>query len=233
LTRQGNEDALRLARQAISLDPNFAATYGVALASYAQRRDEGWINDDDVAEGKQYALRAAELGDDAFALTRAAVFFASILKDAETADAIVDQALAVNPNLAEAWRNRGWISAFLGRHEPALQQFHYAMRLNPVDPEIYKVEAGLSVANFFLRRFEIALSWAIKSMARRKNYIPAVRVAMQSYAMLGRIADAQMMEARLREAGATFAHIKKYMAFQRQEDVELYFEAYRIAGGHE
>ena len=42
-TRQGNEDALRLARQAISLDPNFAAAYGVALACYNQRRDESWI----------------------------------------------------------------------------------------------------------------------------------------------------------------------------------------------
>ena len=41
------------------------------------------------------------------------------------------------------------------------------------------------------------------------------------------------MEARLREAGATLAQMKKYMAFQRQEDVELYLEAYRIAGGHE
>jgi TolB-like protein/class 3 adenylate cyclase len=232
-TRQGNEDALRLARQAISLDPNFAAAYGVALNCYTQRRDEGWIKDDDVAEGKQYAVRAAELGDDAYALSRAALFFAGILKDAGTADAIVDQALAVNPNLADAWRNRGWISAFLGRHEPALEQFHYAMRLNPLDPEIYRAEAGLAVANFFLRRFEIALSWATKSLSRRKTYAAALRVAMQSYAMLGRIADAQMMQARMREAGMTFAQTKKYMAYQRQEDVELYFEAYRIAGVHE
>ena len=44
MTRQGNEDALRLARQAISLDPNFAAAYGIALDCYVQRRDGGWIN---------------------------------------------------------------------------------------------------------------------------------------------------------------------------------------------
>ena len=211
LTRQGNEDALRLARQAISFDPNFAAPYGVALICYGQRRDEGWIKDDDVAEGKRYAVRAAELGDDAFALSRAALFYANILRDAGTADAIVDQALAVNPNLSVAWRQRGWISAFLGRHEPAIEQFHCAMRLNPLDPEIYSAEAGLSVANFFLRRFEIALSWATKSMARRKNYIPAVRVAMQSYAMLGRIADAQTMLAHMGEAGVTFAQTKKWV----------------------
>ena len=131
--------------------------------------------------------------DDAFALTRAAHFFAVALKDAGTADVIVDQALAVNPNLSEAWRYRGWISAFLGRHEPAVEQFQYSMRLNPLDPQTYLTEHGLASTNFFLRRFEIALSWANKLMARQKNYPMFVRSAMVSYAMLGRIADAQAM----------------------------------------
>jgi tetratricopeptide (TPR) repeat protein len=192
-TRQGNEDALRLARQAISLDPQFAAAYGVALACYTPRIEDGWITDNDVAEGEQYALRAVEVGaDDAFALSRAANFFGRILKDAGTADVIADQAIAVNPNLSEAWRVRGWISIFLGRHEPAVEQFQHAMRLNPLDPQIHLVEAGLSQANFFLRRFEIALSWATKSLAHQKNYSPILTFAMVSYAMLGRIADAQM-----------------------------------------
>jgi len=50
--------------------------------------------------------------------------------------------------------------------------------------------------------------------------------------MLGRIADAQMMQARMREAGVdmTISQLKKWMPYQRQEDVELYSEAYRLAG---
>jgi len=50
--------------------------------------------------------------------------------------------------------------------------------------------------------------------------------------MLGRIADAQMMLARLREAGAhsTISQLKRYLPYQRQEDIELYIEAFRIAG---
>jgi hypothetical protein len=68
---------LRLARQAISLDSNFAAAYGMALDCYIGQEELGWITNDDVgAEGKQYALRAIEVGaDDAFALARAANFF--------------------------------------------------------------------------------------------------------------------------------------------------------------
>jgi TolB-like protein/class 3 adenylate cyclase/tetratricopeptide (TPR) repeat protein len=229
LNREGNEEALRLARQAISFDPKFSAAYGVALNCYVHRRDGGWIKDEDVAEGRQFAVRATELGDDAFALAIAGHFYANTLMDAETGDAIVDRALAINPNLAGAWVQRGWISMFIGRHEPALDQFLYAMRLNPLD-EIHRVEAGLAAANFFLRRYEIALSWATKSMARRKDYVMAQRFALVSYVMLGRIADAQVMQARLREIGLTLAQIKKYMPYQRQEDADLYFEAFRVAG---
>ena len=48
--------------------------------------------------------------------------------------------------------------------------------------------------------------------------------------MLGRIAEAQLMVARLRESGLTLSQIKKYMPYRRQEDADLYFEAFRIAG---
>jgi TolB-like protein/class 3 adenylate cyclase len=233
-TRQANEEALRLARQAISLDPSFAAAYGVALACYSQRHDENWIKDDDVAEGKQYAFRAVEVGaDDAFALARATHFISQVLSDPATADVIADQAIAVNPNHAEALRIRGWVSQCLGQHERAIEQFHHAMRLNPLDPQIYYAEGGLALTNFLLRRFEVALSWATKSLARQKNYVPGQRYVMVCYAMLGRIADAQMMLARLREAGnisMTISQMRKRVTYWRQEDAELYIEACRLAG---
>jgi tetratricopeptide (TPR) repeat protein len=186
-----------------------------------------------AAEGKEYALRAVELGvDDAFALSRAALFFGSLLRDVGTADAIVDQAIAINPNLSDARRVRGWISLWLGQHEQALEQFQYAMRLNPLDPRNYAAENGLAMANFFLHRFEIALSWATKSMARQQNYAPPVRIALVSYAMLGRIADAKTMYDRVRHAGVelTISKIRTWIPFKRQEDVDLLTEAYRRAG---
>lgn len=232
VTREGYEDALRLARQAISLDPNFAAAYGMALDCYIGQEELGWITYDDVAaEGKQYALGAIEVGaDDAFALARAANFFGRNLGDTGTADVIVDQAIAVNPNLSLAWRMRGWISAYLGQHEAAIEQFQYAMRLNPLDPDIYLVESGLAWANFFLRRFEVALSWATKALAHQKNYVPARAIATASYAMLGRIPDAQMMLARRRVVMTISESRKRIAKMFRQEDVELFVEAYRIAG---
>jgi TolB-like protein/class 3 adenylate cyclase/tetratricopeptide (TPR) repeat protein len=233
--REGNAEALRLARQAIALDPNFATAHGLAAACYSQQKMEGWLNDDvqQIAEGKQYALRALELGaDDAYALCRAAHFFGFILLDSETADAIVDRALAVNPNYFGAWQMRGFISAYLGKHEDAVKQFLYAMRLNPLDPLIHTVEGGLAIACFFLRRFDDALSWVTKSLARQKNYAAALRFATVIYAVQGRIADAQSMQACLRQNGAAYsiAELRAWLPFQHPEDLAFIIEAYRLAG---
>jgi len=91
------------------------------------------------------------------------------------------------------------------------------------------------MANFFLHRFEIALSWATKALARQRNFGTAISIAIVSYAMLGRIADAQMMVARWREIGfvMTISEIRKWLGDYRQEDVEFYIEACRIAGVRE
>jgi hypothetical protein len=50
--------------------------------------------------------------------------------------------------------------------------------------------------------------------------------------MLGRIADAQTMDDRLRHAGAelTISQIRMRTPVKRQDDVELFIEAYRRAG---
>jgi hypothetical protein len=103
------------------------------------------------------------------------------------------------------------------------------MRLNPLDPEIFRSEAGLSFTNFYLRRFDDALSWATKSLARQKHFSVAVLIATCSCPMLGRIADAQMMLARLGDV-VTISQIRKRIAHDGQENTELLIEACRIAG---
>ena len=74
-TREGYEDALRLARQAISWIPILRPRMA-CLGLYPQRERPKLDKGDDVTEGNQYAGRAIEVGaDDAFALSRAAMFF--------------------------------------------------------------------------------------------------------------------------------------------------------------
>ena len=44
-TAQGNAEALKLFSDAIELDPDFAAAYGMAARCYLQRKDFGWVDD--------------------------------------------------------------------------------------------------------------------------------------------------------------------------------------------
>jgi TolB-like protein/class 3 adenylate cyclase len=234
-TRKGTEEALRLAQQAISLDPNFAPAYGVVLACCDVQRTEGWADRERLfALGKQYALRAIEFGaNDAATLVQAAHFFASITKDTETGYALVNRAIALNPNLYDCWRSRGWINLWAGQPERAIDDFNHAIRLNPVDPRSQSTDGGLAAAHLFLGQFESAVSWALTSLARQGNYSPALRVGVASYAMLGQIAEAQAMHARLRETGSpplTISQIEKWIPYKRQEHYELFVKAYRIAG---
>lgn len=53
---------------------------------------------------------------------------------------------------------------------------------------------------------------------------------MLSCAMLGRVADAQNMLSRWLEAGGDVTITQRWTSWQRQEDVELLIEAFRIAG---
>jgi tetratricopeptide (TPR) repeat protein len=51
--------------------------------------------------------------------------------DVDAGLAFIDQALALNPNLAAAWNYSGWIRIMLGEHQSAIDRFERALRLSP------------------------------------------------------------------------------------------------------
>ena len=119
-TRQSIAEALALFHQAIRVDPGYASAYGMAAYCYVQRKSYGWFVDrpEEVAEAVRLARQAAALGkDDAVALSKAAHAFASLIGDAESGVAFIDQALQLNPNLAAGWYVSGWLRIFFGEPE--------------------------------------------------------------------------------------------------------------------
>ncbi len=135
--RQANDEALRLFNSAIELDPDFASAYGRAAYCYVFAKINGWISDtpNEIAEVKRLAQRAVELGkDDAIALAAGGYALAYVVRDLGVGAALVDRALVLNSNLAEAWNFGGWVKIWLGEPEAAIERFARAMRLSPLDP---------------------------------------------------------------------------------------------------
>ena len=144
-SRQANDEALRLFNSAIELDPDFASAYGRAASCYVYAKANGWISvtANEIAEVTRLAQRAVELGkDDAIALAASGWALAFVVRDLEVGAGLVDRALVLNSNLAEAWSFGGWVKNWLGEPEAAIERFARAMRLSPLDPSLTECEAG-------------------------------------------------------------------------------------------
>jgi tetratricopeptide (TPR) repeat protein len=123
--------------QAIQLDPNFAAAYGIAARTYVLRKAGGWVEDREaeIAESARLARQAAQLGkDDAVALANAGIALSFVVGDHDEGKVLTDRALALNPNSAWAWLFSGWVRVWLGEPEAAIDRVSRALRLNPTDP---------------------------------------------------------------------------------------------------
>ena len=85
------------------------------------------------------------------ALTGAGSVLAYVVGDAERGAALLDRALALNPNDALAWLFRGWTFVWLGDSEKAIDRFMRAMRLSPLDPSLIQVSPEWRTRTFTLR----------------------------------------------------------------------------------
>ncbi len=165
--REAIAEALPLFHRAIELDPGFASAHGMAAWCYFWRKVNGWTEDrsQEVAEGTRLARRAVELGrDDAVALTRGGHALAHFTGDLDGGIALLDRALVLNPNLASAWFLGGYLRVWHGESDSAIEHFERAMRLSPLDPETYRMQAGIAMAHLFAERFDAASTWAEKAL---------------------------------------------------------------------
>jgi TolB-like protein len=234
--RQANEEALRLFNSAIELDPDFASAYGRAADCYVQAKMNGWISvtPNEIAEVKRLAQRAVELGkDDASALAAGGYALVYVVRDLEVGAALIDRALVLNSNLAEAWLYGGWVKNFLGEPEPAIERFARAMRLSPLEPRVMGMRAGTAFAHFLLGRYDQAASWVAMALQDNPDYQPGLRIAAASNAMAGRPEQAHKAMARLRQLNPALrvSNLKDVLSpYRRAEDLSRYEEGLRQAG---
>ena len=234
--RDANEEALRLFNSAIELDPDFALAYSRAASCYAHAKGIGRISDTagEIAEARRLAQRAVGLGkDDAVVLAASAWALAHVVRDLGVATSLIDRALILNSNLAEAWLWGGWIKNWLGEPGSAIERFARAMRLNPIDPRMSGMRSGTAHAHFFLGRYEEAASWAAMALQDYPDFQPGLRIDAASNAMGGRVEQARKAVARLRELNPAqrISNLKNALGpYRNAEYVSRLEEGLRLAG---
>lgn len=233
--REGNDRALEFARRAIEIDPRFIPPYGLVIRCLSRSKVQGWVTDEerDQAEIRRLAAHVAIAGrDDAVALGWAGGGLAYVCFELEDGAALIDAALAMNQNLANAWIRRGLVSCFLGDHMAALEQSNRAVRLSPLDPEVHVAQGTLAWSHFFTRRFDEAVTWARQALARDAKYIGAFTVLIAGMALAGKVDEARAMGTRILQLypQGSIANARRQTPFRRREDNDLMIDGLRLAG---
>ena len=234
-SRESIDAALAQFNHALMRDPNFASAYAMAAWCYFWRKVNGWMTDrpGEIAEGARLARRAVDLGrDDAVALTRGGHALAHFTGDVPGGIALVDRALVLNPNLASAWFLAGFLRTWNGEPDAAIEHFAHAMRLSPLDPELYRMQAGLAAAHLFAGRFDAASSWAEKAFRELPSFLMVVSVIAASHALGGRPDEAQRAMKHLRELDPTLrvSNLADWLPIRRPEDLATFEDGLRKAG---
>jgi tetratricopeptide (TPR) repeat protein len=234
-TKEGNCEALSNLYRAIELDPSFASACGMAARCYAQRKGSGWITDSahDVAEAAKLARRAVALGkDDAVALCTAGFALVHLGEDIEYGDALISQALVLNPNLASAWLFSGWAKASLGEPEVAIEHVTRAMRLSPNDPLRFSMFCALGLAHFIAGRYTQALAVAEAAARDRPEYVHPICIVAASAALSGGLDEANKAMVILRQLDPTLriSNLRRLQSIKRPEDLAKWEEGLRLAG---
>jgi len=234
-TRESIEAALPLFRKATELDPEFASAYGMAAWCHWWRKLNGWTADRswEISEGIRLARLAVEIGrDDAVALTRGGHALAHLAGDLDGGIALLDRAALLNPNLASAWSLGGFLRVLHGEPEAAIEHLAHAIRLSPLDPELFRMQAGMALAHLFAGRFDAASAWAEKAVGNLPTFLAAVCVAAASHALGGRMDKARQVMQRIRtlDPSLRVSNLKEWLPIQRPEDLAQLANGLRLAG---
>lgn len=234
-TRPAIDEALAFFHRAIALDPEYAAAYGMAAWCHCWRKVNRWMVDveRESAEAAHLADRAVELGrNDAIALTRGAHAMGHFGGTIGRCSDLLDRALALDPNLAAAWLLSGYLLLWRGEPDGAIERFEHAMRLNPLDPEMFRMQAGMALAHLLAGRFCAAWAWAEKARADMPTFVLAIGVIAASHALAGEVEKAHQAMQLLRQLDPELriATLPGWLPFHDSADGGRFAEGLRLAG---
>jgi tetratricopeptide (TPR) repeat protein len=170
--------------------------------------------------------------DDAVALYSAGWALVQTSSYAEAGGAMIDRALMLNPNMPAGWLVGGWTKIYLGEPEKAIDYFRHAIRLNPLDPLMARMQTGIAAAQFLGGRYKEAASSAQSALRQHPNDLPLLRVAAASHAFAEDMEDAQKAIARVLhlDPALRLSKVAALAPCRRPEDVSRYVDGMRKAG---
>ena len=238
-TREGMEEAIRLLRRAVDIDPHYPlATALLAFSSFQSAANHRTTPTEAELDGYVQLARDAiqRSSDDPEVLVPAAHVIALPGGDFPGATAFTDHACVLNSNSTEAWAASGLLRAYMGEIETAIQHLERSRRLNPRATLFQHV--GFALAHFVDGRYDEAVNWTTAGLGRLATHVPLLRYRASSLGLLGRIEEARQVAQRMLALvpDLTIARARRHVEIEMKNPynkpgvAEAYYEGLRRAG---
>jgi TolB-like protein/Tfp pilus assembly protein PilF len=232
---EANAAAYDLLSEALHLEPDNSVFLANAARALHHRSLMGWkpIGRDDNQKCAELARRALQhAAGDATVMAYCGDVLLHVIKDYDWAMAVLQFAVAANPNNLQVVIHAGIVDLHCGNVEDALAHFHRAIRLNPGDPSAHLPLVGIAHVHMIRGDYDEALVWATRALAVSPNNHFSYWMLIAASALLGRMGEAHRFLKEFRKI-APAATIATIWAGQPQKDPSRcanIFEGLHIAG---
>ena len=185
--------ALELLYEAMERAPRDPLPISIAASCHGLRAGHHFAARPEVekAAARELAARAARLNaGDPLAETMLAAGY-TLAHDLEAAAVHVDRALALDGGSAWAWGRSAWVKAYRGRAQEAIEEFHIARSLAPVDVMNFLWSVGIASAEFQMSRYGESISWFKRALAENPASTWTKRFLAPAYVLAGRMDEAR------------------------------------------
>jgi adenylate cyclase len=163
--------------------------------------------------------------DDADVLTNAALVLGRTGEDINTAIALIDRSLALNPSSVRGWYASGFIRVHAGQYDAAIEHLERSLRLSPRGyPRL-----ALGIAHFFSGRF-VQAAEILAIYTREDASATAYCFLASCYGHMGRLDEARVVIERVR-AIAPNALSSSSLPYSNPKQRELLLSGLRLAAG--
>ena len=225
--------SLKLLEQAIERDHHYGSALAQAAMCHMQLHVNGWANDPEEScrKGIELSRQALQVAaDDPNVLTIVAYTLGYFGEELDVAIAMLDRGLRLNPSSARGWQWSGWLRAWAGEPDQAIEHFETSLRLNP-RKQLANPFMRIGVAHFFAGRLEEARAALLRSLQEKPNWVPTHRFLASCYAHMGRLGEARNVIRRLRTL--TNVLVPSGEHWRNPDHREFYLSGLRLAAGEE
>ena len=225
----------QLLRQAIVLEPDYAAVHAWYACWLHFLVGQGWADDPKSAlnDAARHAERAVTLDpQDAKGLTIAGHIRAYLHHRIREGVALHERALALNPNLAMAWAFSGLAYLYLGDWEEGERRLLRYKQLSPMDPNAFHYDVGFSLVALMKRDYEGAVATGRTVSEMNPAFSAACKPYLAALGHLGQLQEAAVVRRRLLaiDPGFTVEGHLRNTPFERTQDREHFAQGLRLAG---